>query len=111
MQNQTDVAVEQEVARQVQQEVRFYPTALTQRSAAPHTLVQADRVHKSVYTDPEIFELEMDRVYGQAWLYVGHESQVPNTGDYFTTRLGREPVVMLRHSDGAVHVLYNRCPH
>lgn len=75
------------------------------------SLVQPDRVHKRVYTDPAIFELEMDRVFGQAWLYVGHESQVPNVGDYFTTRLGREPVVMVRHTDGAVNVLYNRCPH
>lgn len=74
-------------------------------------LVQPDRVHKRVYTDPAIFELEMDRVFGQAWIYVGHESQVPKPGDYFTTRLGREPVVMVRHTDGQVHVMFNRCPH
>ena len=66
------------------------------------SLVQPDRVHKRVYTDPAIFELEMDRVFGQAWLYVGHESQVPKPGDYFTTRLGREPVVMVRHTDGQI---------
>lgn len=123
MQNQTDpdaaIGIETETDRgidtAVETEVRFYPARRTVSPPAPHpaphTLVQADRVHKSVYTDPEIFELEMDRVYGQAWLYVGHESQVPGTGDYLTTRLGREPVVMLRHSDGVVHVLYNRCPH
>ena len=75
------------------------------------SLVQPDRVHKRVYTDPAIFELEMDRVFGQAWLYVGHESQVPKPGDYFTTRLGREPVVMVRHTDGQIHVMFNRCPH
>ncbi|MNK62224.1 2-halobenzoate 1,2-dioxygenase large subunit [compost metagenome] len=75
------------------------------------SLVQPDRVHKRVYTDPAIFELEMDRVFGQAWIYIGHESQVPKPGDYFTTRLGREPVVMVRHTDGQVHVMFNRCPH
>jgi 2-chlorobenzoate 1,2-dioxygenase len=74
-------------------------------------LVRADSVHKSVYTDPRIFELEMQRIYGRAWIYVGHASQVPGTGDYHTTRLGDQDVIMVRGTDGQVHVLYNRCPH
>ncbi|MFZ3120913.1 MAG: aromatic ring-hydroxylating dioxygenase subunit alpha [Variovorax sp.] len=74
-------------------------------------LVRPDSVNKRVYTDPAIFALEMDRIYGRAWIYVGHESQVPNTGDYHTTRLGDQDVVMVRAADGAVKVLYNRCPH
>ncbi|CAE6723673.1 aromatic ring-hydroxylating dioxygenase subunit alpha [Paraburkholderia nemoris] len=75
------------------------------------SLVRPDGVHKSVYTDPEIFELEMKRIYGQAWIYVGHESQVKNPGDYHTTRLGDQDVVMVRASNGQIHVVYNRCPH
>jgi len=74
-------------------------------------MVEAERVHRRVYVDPDVFELEMDRIFGQAWIYVGHESQVPNAGDYFTTQVGRQPVVMTRHSDGQIHVLENRCPH
>lgn len=75
------------------------------------TLVREDSVHKSVYTDPGIFALEMERIYGQAWIYVGHESQVPQAGDTHTTRLGDQDVIMVRAADGQVHVLYNRCPH
>ena len=56
-------------------------------------LVQPDRVHRSVYADPAIFELEMERIFGRAWLFVGHVSQVPQPGDYVTTELGRQPVV------------------
>lgn len=75
------------------------------------SLVRPERVHRRVYADPAIFELEMERIFGRAWIYVGHESQVKRPGDFFRSRVGRQPVVMVRHDDGAVHVLYNRCGH
>lgn len=74
-------------------------------------LVHPDHVHRDVYTDPAIFELEMERIFGRAWIYIGHESQVPNAGDYWTTLIGRNAVVMVRDKHGEVHVLHNRCPH
>lgn len=74
-------------------------------------LVQSDRVHKSVYTDEAIFNEEMKRVFGKAWVYVGHESQVPNPGDCWTTLIGLESVIMVRTRAGDINVLYNRCPH
>ncbi|HYM02861.1 MAG TPA: aromatic ring-hydroxylating dioxygenase subunit alpha [Stellaceae bacterium] len=75
------------------------------------SLVESDRVHRSIYIDPALFELEMERIFGRAWIYVGHESQVKNAGDYVATSIGRQPVVMSRHGDGKVHVLFNRCGH
>jgi phenylpropionate dioxygenase-like ring-hydroxylating dioxygenase large terminal subunit len=74
-------------------------------------LVQADRVHRAVYTDPAIFDLEMERIFGRAWIYVGHASQVPNAGDYHQALIGRQSVFMIRDPDGAIHVLFNRCAH
>lgn len=51
-------------------------------------LVEADQVHRDVYVDPEIFELEMVRLWHHAWIYVGHESQVPKSGDYRSIQQG-----------------------
>ncbi|MFT4826554.1 MAG: benzoate/toluate 1,2-dioxygenase alpha subunit [Halioglobus sp.] len=74
-------------------------------------LIEPGRVHKSLYTDPAIYELEMNTVFCKAWIYVGHESQIPKPGDFYTTRIGKEPIILVRHTDNAVKVLYNRCAH
>lgn len=74
-------------------------------------LVQPDRVHRAVYADPALFDLEMERVFGRAWLVLGHDSQVKSPGDYFTTRMGREPVVVVRQNNNEIAVLINRCAH
>lgn len=74
-------------------------------------LIQPGRVHRAIYTDPEIFELEMAWIFGTAWIYVGHESQIKNPGDYVSTRIARKPVVLVRHADGEIHVLHNQCAH
>ena len=74
-------------------------------------LVEEHRVHRDVYLDPEIFQLEMERVWGKAWIYVGHESQVKEPGQFITTTIGAEPVVMSCDKAGKKHVMYNRCGH
>jgi len=74
-------------------------------------LVRPGQVHRRVYTDSDIFELELARLFGRAWVYVGHESQVPKPGDFITTEIGRQPVIVVRGGDGAIRVLLNRCAH
>lgn len=78
---------------------------------AIRSLVRDTEVHRDVYVDDEVFQLEMEHLFANAWTYVGHDSQIPNAGDYFGTTIGNQPVLMVRHSDGNVHVLFNRCPH
>jgi len=74
-------------------------------------LVRDDAVHRDVYLDQEVFELEMERLWSRTWVYVGHDSQVPKAGDYATADVATRPVVMVRGEDGQVRVLMNRCAH
>jgi benzoate/toluate 1,2-dioxygenase alpha subunit len=78
---------------------------------ALQALVREDCVHRDVYVAPEIFELEMQRLWRTAWIFVGHDSQIPNPGDFFTTQLGLKPIILMRDADGEVRVLENRCAH
>lgn len=83
---------------------RNNPTALRQ-------LVRETEIHKDLYIDEDVFQLEMEQLFANTWVYVGHASQIPNKGDYYTTTIGTEAVIMVRHTDNSIKVLYNRCPH
>ena len=74
-------------------------------------LVRPGRVHRRLYNDPAIFDLEMKRIFGQAWVYVGHESQIKNSGDYLATQIGRRPVLLVRDEAGQVRAIHNQCAH
>ena len=74
-------------------------------------LVRETEIHKDCYVDAEVFALEMEHLFANTWAYVGHASQVPKPGDYYATTVGDQAVVMVRHTDQSVRVLYNRCAH
>jgi phenylpropionate dioxygenase-like ring-hydroxylating dioxygenase large terminal subunit len=76
-----------------------------------NSLIQPDRIHGSLYYDRELFEQELRQIWRKVWLFLGHESEVPNRGDYVSRRVGQQPVIMVRGSDDKVRVLYNRCRH
>ncbi|MDM0018490.1 aromatic ring-hydroxylating dioxygenase subunit alpha [Variovorax saccharolyticus] len=81
------------------------------RPEAIAALVQDDRVHRDLYLSDELFALEQERFFARTWLYAGHASQVPNSGDFWSLELAGRPVMMVRQADGAVRVFYNRCAH
>lgn len=78
---------------------------------AVEKLVREMEVHRDVYVSSEIFELEMEHLFPNTWVYVGHASQIAKPGDFLTATVGRQPVLATRHTDGTVHVFHNRCPH
>ena len=75
------------------------------------SMVQPGRAHSRIYTDERIFQLEIDRIFSRTWVYVGHESEVPNVGDFKTRVIGRTSVIMVRGKDAVVRLLVNRCRH
>lgn len=70
-------------------------------------------VNREVYTSPELFELEMRHIFEGGWVFLGLESQIPKPHDFFTTWIGRQPVIVSRDGDGdgQVHGLINACRH
>jgi len=90
--------------------------AVTERTAQSLAdLVAVDpaefRVDGSIYTDPDVFDVEMDRIFARSWVYVGHVSELPAPGDYKTVLIGLQPIIISRHEDGNIYALYNRCRH
>ncbi|MEB2400178.1 MAG: Rieske 2Fe-2S domain-containing protein [Alcaligenaceae bacterium] len=68
-------------------------------------------VHRDIYRDPEVFDWEMKYIFEGTWNLLGLESQIPKAFDYFTTHIGRTPVIVTRDAKGAAHCVVNSCRH
>lgn len=64
-----------------------------------------------VYRDPEVHQREIELIWKRSWLYAGHESEVPESGDYLTRTVGTVPLIISRTTGGEVAVIINRCMH
>src|SRR5688572_30308403 len=72
---------------------------------------QEGLVSARIFTDPEIYRLEQEKIFAKSWLYVAHESEVPRPGDFVTRQMGEDPVIVCRGRDGKVRVFLNVCRH
>lgn len=81
--------------------------------SAGHDLVDAaaGTVDRRVFWDSDVYELEQERIFARCWLFLAHESQIPEAGDYVTTFMGEDEVLVVRQRDGSIAGLLNTCPH
>ena len=77
------------------------------------TLVDADNgmISREIFTSPAIYKRELESLFTRTWLFVGHESLIPNPGDFYLSRMGEESVILCRDRTGEVHVFLNSCTH
>ena len=69
------------------------------------------QLDRSIFADPDIYAEEQEKVFGRAWLMIGHESLVPRNNDYFHTYMGEEPVILCRDGRGNLRAFLNMCRH
>ena len=76
-------------------------------------LVSLERgeIDRRIYSDPAIFELEMERIFARSWLFLCHQSQIPEPGDFFQSVMGRDNVLVVRQRDGSIKAMLNTCAH
>ena len=74
-------------------------------------LVLSDRINGRLYYDRAIFHDEIAKIWHREWVYVAHESEVAEPGDYVTRAIGLQPVIVSRGADSGIHLLLNRCMH
>ena len=68
-------------------------------------------VSREIFVNEEIYQQEQEQLFSRAWLFVGHESQIPKPGDYFVSCMGEESVILTRDRNGHIHVFLNTCRH
>src|ERR1700735_2352046 len=77
------------------------------------TMVDVERgtISRDVFVSDDVHRDELETLFARAWLFVGHDNQIPNPGDFFVSRMGEESVILCRDRERAVHVFLNSCRH
>lgn len=80
---------------------------------AAHDMVDTAQgeISREIFVNEDIYQEEKEQIFTRAWLYVGHESQIPNPGDFFVSKMGEESVIVTRDRAGKIHVFLNSCTH
>ena len=86
-------------------------THTNHRSEHPLIDVQTGHISREIFVNDDLYQQEQEQVFARAWLFVGHESQIPQPGDYFTSCMGEESVILTRDSEHRIHVFLNTCRH
>lgn len=73
--------------------------------------VETGELDRRIFSDEEIYDLEMKNIFGRAWLFLCHETQIPKKGDFFEAPMGKDNVLVVRQRDGGIKAMLNTCTH
>lgn len=73
--------------------------------------VESGLISRELFVNDDLYRQELEKLFARAWLFVGHESQIPNPGDFFVSRMAEESVILCRDQKSAIHVFLNTCRH
>jgi len=68
-------------------------------------------LHGEIFTNPEIYEQELQQVFSRSWVFLAHDSMLPKAGDFIQNYIGEDPVIVARQKDGSVAAFLNQCRH
>jgi 3-phenylpropionate/trans-cinnamate dioxygenase alpha subunit len=68
-------------------------------------------ISRRIFIEPEIYETELQRIFARCWLFLCHDSQIPRPGDFITTSMGEDLVLVVRDTGGTVRAFLNVCRH
>ena len=73
--------------------------------------LETGNLERRIFSDQDIYQEELEKIFGRAWLMIGHESLVPKPNDFFHTSMGEDPVILTRDGKGKLHAFLNMCRH
>jgi len=78
-----------------------------------NALVQAEQglISRRIFVEEDVYQLELAKIFAKCWLFLCHESQIPNPGDFFSSYMGEDPILVTRGKDGKVRAFLNSCRH
>jgi 3-phenylpropionate/trans-cinnamate dioxygenase alpha subunit len=85
--------------------------AMTLDRSTDFVSIERGEIDRQIFSDPDIYELEMELIFARAWLFVAHESMLPKAGDFFEVPMGKDHVLVVRQKDGSLKALLNTCTH
>lgn len=89
------------------------PDSNAKLAAGIEELVDAEAgyIDRRIFWDESIYGLELERIFARCWIFVAHDTQLPNVGDFLTTTIGEDAVIVSRGEDGKIHTFLNSCTH
>lgn len=72
---------------------------------------RSGRQRRAIYVDPDIYAAELERIFARCWIFLAHESQIPETGDFMRGFMGEDEVLVVRQPNGGIKAFLNTCTH